>query len=137
MAKKSSIEKNNHRRDLVARDAKKRADGNGWEVFVHGGRTPTGKDAVAWAREVADRGAGEILLVESNACFNTPAEGAIEPAGGTFATEIMNAIDGQPCRGSELGINIGIGEVVEPEYFLQRCFAFGVGRERQGIKIEL
>jgi cyclase len=34
----------------------------GWEVYVHGGRTPTGKDAVAWAREVAERGAGEILL---------------------------------------------------------------------------
>jgi cyclase len=31
-------------------------------VFVHGGRTPTGRDAVAWAREGAERGAGEILL---------------------------------------------------------------------------
>jgi imidazole glycerol-phosphate synthase subunit HisF len=35
---------------------------SGWEVYVHGGRTPTGKDAVAWAREGAERGAGEILL---------------------------------------------------------------------------
>jgi len=34
----------------------------GFEVFVHGGRTPTGRDAVAWAREGAERGAGEILL---------------------------------------------------------------------------
>lgn len=34
----------------------------GWEVFVHGGRTPTGRDAVEWAREVEERGAGEILL---------------------------------------------------------------------------
>ncbi len=33
-----------------------------WEVFVAGGRTPTGKDAVAWAREGVERGAGEILL---------------------------------------------------------------------------
>ncbi len=33
-----------------------------WEVYIHGGRTPTGLDAVAWAREVARRGAGEILL---------------------------------------------------------------------------
>jgi cyclase len=33
-----------------------------WEVYVHGGRTPTGRDAVAWAREGAERGAGEILL---------------------------------------------------------------------------
>ena len=35
---------------------------DGWEVFVRGGRTPTGRDAVAWAREGAERGAGEILL---------------------------------------------------------------------------
>ena len=33
-----------------------------WQVFTHGGRTPTGKDAVEWAREVEARGAGEILL---------------------------------------------------------------------------
>jgi len=33
-----------------------------WEVYVRGGRTPTGRDAVAWAREGAERGAGEILL---------------------------------------------------------------------------
>jgi cyclase len=39
-----------------------RRNPTGWEVFVHGGRTPTGRDAVAWAREGADRGAGEILL---------------------------------------------------------------------------
>jgi cyclase len=33
-----------------------------WEVFVNGGRTPAGRDAVAWAAEAAERGAGEILL---------------------------------------------------------------------------
>jgi imidazole glycerol-phosphate synthase subunit HisF len=45
---------------VVAVDAK-RAHG-GWEVFTHGGRTPTGKDALAWCVEVARLGAGEILL---------------------------------------------------------------------------
>ena len=35
---------------------------SGFEVYVAGGRTPTGKDAVAWAKEVYERGAGEILL---------------------------------------------------------------------------
>jgi imidazole glycerol-phosphate synthase subunit HisF len=45
---------------VLAIDA--RAGDEGFEVFVHGGRTPTGKDAVAWAREGAERGAGEILL---------------------------------------------------------------------------
>jgi cyclase len=46
---------------VVAIDAKAVAPGR-WEVFTHGGRTPTGLDAVAWAVEMARRGAGEILL---------------------------------------------------------------------------
>jgi len=45
---------------VLAIDAKRR--GAGWEVFVAGGRTPTGRDAVEWAREGVARGAGEILL---------------------------------------------------------------------------
>ncbi len=45
---------------VVAIDAKKR--GARWEVFIHGGRTPTGKDAVAWAGQAEGLGAGEILL---------------------------------------------------------------------------
>ena len=47
---------------VLAIDAKRRADHEGWEVFVAGGRTPTGRDAVEWAREGTERGAGEILL---------------------------------------------------------------------------
>jgi cyclase len=47
---------------VLAIDAKARAARDGWEVFVAGGRTPTGRDAVAWAREGVQRGAGEILL---------------------------------------------------------------------------
>jgi cyclase len=47
---------------VAAIDAKKRPDGHGWEVFVHGGRTAAGLDAVAWATELARLGAGEILL---------------------------------------------------------------------------
>jgi cyclase len=39
-----------------------RRSGTSWEVYIHGGRTPSGRDAVAWAREGAERGAGEILL---------------------------------------------------------------------------
>jgi len=45
---------------VVAIDAKRRGDG--FEVYTHGGRRPTGRDAVAWAREAAALGAGEILL---------------------------------------------------------------------------
>jgi cyclase len=47
---------------VVAIDAKSKGDGNGWEVYIHGGRTPTGLDAVQWAAEAEKRGAGEILL---------------------------------------------------------------------------
>ena len=45
-------------------DARRDPDigGSGWRVYVRGGRTPTALDAVAWARECAERGAGEILL---------------------------------------------------------------------------
>jgi cyclase len=50
---------------VLAIDAKRRVDASeadGWEVFVAGGRTPTGRDAIDWAREGVERGAGEILL---------------------------------------------------------------------------
>jgi cyclase len=46
---------------VVAIDAKQRA-GGGWEVYTHGGRKPTGLDAVDWARRMQAAGAGEILL---------------------------------------------------------------------------
>ena len=45
---------------MCAIDAKRR-DG-GWEVYLNGGRIPTGIDALTWAREAVSRGAGEILL---------------------------------------------------------------------------
>jgi len=46
---------------VLAIDAKTVAPGR-WDAFVAGGRTPTGRDAVAWAKEGAERGAGEMLL---------------------------------------------------------------------------
>jgi cyclase len=45
---------------VVAIDAKRK--GNAWEVFLHGGRTPAGIDAIEWAQKAAKLGAGEILL---------------------------------------------------------------------------
>jgi cyclase len=47
---------------VVAIDARRRGDGRGWEVFTHGGRQGTGRDAVEWAVQCAATGAGEILL---------------------------------------------------------------------------
>jgi cyclase len=46
---------------VVAIDAKSTGPGK-WEIFTHGGREPTGIDAVEWAKRMADLGAGEILL---------------------------------------------------------------------------
>jgi len=50
---------------VIAIDAKKNSHGN-YEIFTHGGRNATGIDAVLWAKEVVDCGAGEILLTSIN-----------------------------------------------------------------------
>jgi cyclase len=47
---------------VVAIDARHRAGEEGWEVVVRGGRVPTGRDAVTWALEAVERGAGELLV---------------------------------------------------------------------------
>ena len=47
---------------VCAIDAKRMADGSGYEVYLHGGRTPTGIDALRWAEQATALGAGEILL---------------------------------------------------------------------------
>ena len=47
---------------VVAIDAKRRADADGWDVYTLGGRKNTGLDAIEWARHMAESGAGEILL---------------------------------------------------------------------------
>jgi imidazole glycerol-phosphate synthase subunit HisF len=47
---------------VLAIDARRREDGPGWEVYSHGGRRPTGRDAVEWAARGEELGAGEILL---------------------------------------------------------------------------
>jgi cyclase len=61
---------------VVAIDARRRTPGAtdlhkpdsiGWEVFIHGGRTPTGFDAIEWARKVEELGCGEILLTSMDA----------------------------------------------------------------------
>jgi cyclase len=56
---------------VVAIDAKRRPSREGeppaWEVYINGGRVPVGWDAVAWAKEAEERGAGEILLTSMDA----------------------------------------------------------------------
>lgn len=57
---------------VVAIDAKRKADRSGWEVYLNGGRVNTGKDAVKWAVEAYELGAGEILLTSMD-CDGTKA----------------------------------------------------------------
>lgn len=57
---------------VVAIDAKRRADGTGWNVYRNGGRVDTGLDAVAWAKQADALGAGEILLTSMD-CDGTKA----------------------------------------------------------------
>lgn len=57
---------------VVAIDAKRRADGNGWSVYRNGGRIDMGMDAVEWARKAYELGAGEILLTSMD-CDGTKA----------------------------------------------------------------
>ena len=47
---------------VAAIDAKRNGDQGGWEVYVNGGRTPTGLNVIEWAKELVDLGAGELLL---------------------------------------------------------------------------
>jgi cyclase len=72
---------------VLAIDAKALADAEGWEVYVAGGRTPTGLDTIAWAREGTNRGAGEILLTSmdrdgTNAGYDLDLTGAVAEATG-------------------------------------------------------
>ena len=70
---------------VLAIDAKQ--GGGGWEAYLAGGREPTGRDVVAWAREAVDRGAGEILLTSmdrdgTSDGYDLPLTGAVSDAVG-------------------------------------------------------
>ena len=62
---------------VVAIDAKRRADGSGWNIYKNGGRIDVGIDAVAWAKKAESLGAGEILLTSMD-CDGTKAGYDIE-----------------------------------------------------------
>ena len=71
---------------VVAIDARRREDGRGFEVYTHGGRKPTGIDAVEWAARVADLGAGEILLTSMDR----------DGTGAGFDLPLTRAVNGNP-----------------------------------------
>jgi cyclase len=77
---------------VLAIDAKAGPDGGGdasahWEAYLAGGRTPTGRDVIAWVREAVERGAGEILLTSmdrdgTNDGYDLPLTAAVSEAVG-------------------------------------------------------
>ena len=71
---------------VVAIDAKRRGggEGQGWEVYTHSGQKPTGRDAIAWAKEAVSLGAGELLVTSMDADGHT--------AG--YDNELLKAISG-------------------------------------------
>jgi cyclase len=95
---------------VAAIDAKRRT-GGGWEVYIHGGRTPTGLDAVAWARKVVRLGAGEILLTSMDA----------DGTKAGYDTRLLKAV----CEAVTVPV-IASGGAGRPEHFLD---AFRAGSD--------
>ncbi len=99
---------------VVAIDARARSDGaEGWEVCTHGGRRPTGIDAVEWAVRMAKMGAGEILLTSMDrdgtkvgyalemlrAVADAVGIPVIASGGGGSAADLAQALDDGPAGG--------------------------------------
>jgi cyclase len=116
---------------VLAVDAKRA--GPGWEVYVAGGRTPTGRDAVEWIREGVERGAGEILLTSMDR----------DGTGDGYDTELLRTISGAV----DVPV-IASGGVGEPQHLIDGFAAgadaalcasiFHYGRYRIGeVKAEL
>ncbi len=98
---------------VVAIDAQATEPGRRWEVCTHGGRRPTGIDAVEWARQMAGRGAGEILLTSMDrdgtragydlafvrAVADAVAIPVIASGGGGSAEDLAAALDDGPNGG--------------------------------------
>jgi cyclase len=113
---------------VLAIDARAAGD-QAWEVYVRGGRTPTGHDAVAWAREGASRGAGEILLTSMDRDgtkngFDVPLTRAVADAvrvpvvasGGCGSVEHMAEVLADGRAGAALAASVfHFGEIRIPE----------------------
>ncbi len=95
---------------VVAIDA--RRSGPGWEVFTHGGRRGTGRDAIAWARQVAALGAGEILLTSMDR----------DGTGEGFDLDLLRAV----CRAVRLPV-IASGGVGSIRHFIEGAAAGATG----------
>ncbi|AQS86905.1 imidazole glycerol phosphate synthase subunit HisF [Neoasaia chiangmaiensis NBRC 101099] len=96
---------------VVAIDARRNQRG-GWEVYTKGGREPTGIDAVAWARQMQERGAGEILLTSMDR----------DGTGDGFDLALLEAV----CRAVDVPV-VASGGVGSPEHFVEGARAGASG----------
>ncbi len=96
---------------VAAVDARATSPGH-WEVFVNGGRTPTGLDAVAWCQQLESLGAGEILLTSMDR----------DGTRAGFDTELLRAV----CGAIRLPV-VASGGVGTPEHFVQGARAGATG----------
>ena len=116
---------------VVAIDAKKVSPPGAperWDIFTHGGRNPTGLDAVAYAREVVALGAGEILLTSmdrdgTRAGFDIALTRAVADAvtvpviasGGVGTLDhLVDGVRGRPCRRGSGGVDLPFRRVFDP-----------------------
>jgi cyclase len=98
---------------VVAIDARVQAGGaGGWQVFTHGGRTPTGRDVLDWAREVESLGAGEILLTSMDR----------DGTGTGFDLDLLTAI----CSATRLPV-VASGGVGSMQHFIEGARAGASG----------
>jgi cyclase len=119
---------------VIAIDARARPDGEGgWEVCTHGGRRPTGIDAIGWAARMAEMGAGEILLTSMDrdgtksgydlAMLRAVADAVSIPViasgGGGSAEDLARALDDGPagghCQAALAASIFHFGETTVPE----------------------
>ena len=98
---------------VVAIDARANASGaGGWQVFTHGGRTPTGRDVLDWAREVESLGAGEILLTSMDR----------DGTGTGFDLDLLKAV----CGATRLPV-VASGGVGSMQHFIEGARAGATG----------
>ena len=108
---------------LLAIDAK-RSPGAGrrWEVYSHGGTRATGKDAVAWAREGVDRGAGEILLTSMDR----------DGTGKGFELELTAAPKADPKQAKPVKLEKALADFSQDTYAVSNAIDGGVDDPSNG-----
>jgi cyclase len=125
---------------VLSIDARRSQDGAGWEAVTHGGRTGTGRDAVAWAVEGVERGAGELLLTSIDA----------DGTRGGYDLELLEAVSravpvpviasggaGEPAHLAD-ALSAGASAVLAASIFHEKSYTVGQVKDeiaRRGFRV--